>query len=424
MSSVIRGLLLRIGYLFDSLYMAFNLRFQDSFDNLIDDRGIVPLLLSFLLIFEVLWVAIRCILQQNMSLPEILMKFFLVIITILFINNLDWFVDGIKTLFSTAGYTAADATSRNDPSAYGVGYIVTPSEISSSALTCFAPIESVIQAINNYILYLQSSAGDGGLFSGITGPVIAFLQCIPYYFFLICAYIVEIILLVVLSFALINISLWLIEFGLLLIIGTFCLPFQIFEPTKFLGKGVWPVLFGQGLKLFVIVYLVNLIPELLEPTLSSFILAIDTSGTSLPYGEIMTGLVFSIITVITYCYLLIKAPSIALGLITGTPTMETVGSHFVTMMGAKGLNRKLRQTLRQRFRKSTQASTAGWTDRRSGWFRDVKMNTVWSISSCSGRSSARCFQRRKGSMKSEAQSSGIRSSLTTTHAMKGYPARP
>ena len=52
MSSVIRGLLLRIGYLFDSLYMAFNLRFQDSFDNLIDDRGIVPLLLSFLLIFE------------------------------------------------------------------------------------------------------------------------------------------------------------------------------------------------------------------------------------------------------------------------------------------------------------------------------------------------------------------------------------
>ena len=323
MSSVIRGLLLRIGYLFDSLYMAFNLRFQDSFDNLIDDRGIVPLLLSFLLIFEVLWVAIRCILQQNMSLPEILMKFFLVIITILFINNLDWFVDGIKTLFSTAGYTAADATSRNDPSAYGVGYIVTPSEISSSALTCFAPIESVIQAINNYILYLQSSASDGGLFSDITGPVIAFLQCIPYYFFLICAYIVEIILLVVLSFALINISLWLIEFGLLLIIGTFCLPFQIFEPTKFLGKGVWPVLFGQGLKLFVIVYLVNLIPELLEPTLSSFILAIDT--------------VFSIITVITYCYLLIKAPSIALGLITGTPTMETVGSHFVTMMGAKSI---------------------------------------------------------------------------------------
>ena len=318
MSNVIRGLLLRIGYLFDSLYMAFNLRFQDSFDNLIDDRGIVPLLLSFLLIFEVLWVAIRCILQQNMSLPEILMKFFLVIITILFINNLDWFVDGIKTLFSTAGYTAADATSRNDPSAYGVGYIVTPSEISSSALTCFAPIESVIQAINNYILYLQSSAGDGGLFSGITGPVIAFLQCIPYYFFLICAYIVEIILLVVLSFALINISL-------------------CFEPTKFLGKGVWPVLFGQGLKLFVIVYLVNLIPELLEPTLSSFILAIDTSGTSLPYGEIMTGLVFSIITVITYCYLLIKAPSIALGLITGTPTMETVGSHFVTMMGAKSI---------------------------------------------------------------------------------------
>ena len=320
MSSVIRGLLLRIGYLFDSLYMAFNLRFQDSFDNLIDDRGIVPLLLSFLLVFEVLWVAIRCILQQNMSLPEILMKFFLVIITILFINNLDWFVDGIKTLFSTAGYTAADATSRNDPTAYGVGYIITPSAISSSALTCFAPIESVIQAINNYILYLQSSASDGGLFSGITGPVIAFLQCIPYYFFLICAYIVEIILLVVLSFALINISLWLIEFGLLLIIGTFCLPFQIFEPTKFLGKGVWPVLF-----------------ELLEPTLSSFILAIDTSGTSLPYGEIMTGLVFSIITVITYCYLLIKAPSIALGLITGTPTMETVGSHFVTMMGAKSI---------------------------------------------------------------------------------------
>ena len=288
MSSVIRGLLLRIGYLFDSLYMAFNLRFQDSFDNLIDDRGIVPLLLSFLLVFEVLWVAIRCILQQNMSLPEILMKFFLVIITILFINNLDWFVDGIKTLFSTAGYTAADATSRNDPTAYGVGYIITPSAISSSALTCFAPIESVIQAINNYILYLQSSASDGGLFSGITGPVIAFLQCIPYYFFLICAYIVEIILLVVLSFALINISLWLIEFGLLLIIGTFCLPFQIFEPTKFLGKGVWPV-------------------------------------------------VFSIITVITYCYLLIKAPSIALGLITGTPTMETVGSHFVTMMGAKSI---------------------------------------------------------------------------------------
>ena len=338
MSSAIRGLLLRIGYLFDSLYMAFNFRFQDSFDNLIDDRGIVPLLLSFLLLFEILWVSIRCFLQSDMSLPEILMKFFLVIVTILFINNLDWFVDGIKTLFSTAGYTAADATSKNDPSAYGVGYIITPSEISSSALSCFAPIESVIQAINNYILYLHSNAGDtGGILSGITGPLLAFIQSLPYYFFMVCAYIVEIILLVVLSFALINISLWLIEFGLLLIIGTFCLPFQIFEPTKFLGKGVWPVLFGQGLKLFVIVYLVNLIPELLEPTLSSFILAIDTGGTSLPYGEIMTGLVFSIITVITYCYLLIKAPSIALGLITGTPTMETVGSHFVTMMGAKSI---------------------------------------------------------------------------------------
>lgn len=338
MSSVIRSLLLRIGYLFDSLYMSFNFRFQDSFDNLIDDRGIVPLLLTFLLLFEILWVAIKCILQQNMSLPEILMKFFLLIITILFINNMDWFVDGIKTLFSTAGYTAADATSRNDPAAYGVGYIITPSEISSSALSCFAPIESVITAINNYILYLQNNADSGGIFSGVTGPVIAFMQSLPYYFFLICSYIVEIILLVVLAFALINISLWLIEFGLLLIIGTFCLPFQIFEPTKFLGKGVWPVLFGQGLKLFVIVFLVNLIPELLEPTLSSFVLAIDTTeGAALPYGEIMTGLVFSIITVITYCYLLIKAPSIALGLITGTPTMETVGSHFITMMGARSI---------------------------------------------------------------------------------------
>ena len=338
MSSVIRSLLLRIGYLFDSLYMAFNFRFQDSFDNLIDNRGIVPLILSFMLLFEVLWIAIKCILQQNMSLPEILIKFFLTIITILFINNLDWFVDGIKTIFSTAGYTAADSTAGNDPSAYGVGYIVTPSEVATSALSCFTPIEGVITAINNYILYIQSKAGSSGIFSGITGPVVAFIQALPYYIFLILSYIVEIILLVVLSFALINISLWLIEFGLLLIIGTFCLPFQIFEPTKFLGKGVWPVLFGQGLKLFVIVFLVNLIPELLEPTLSSFILSIDTSeGATLPYGEIMTGLVFSIITVITYCYLLIKAPSVALGLITGTPTMETVGSHFVTMMGAKSV---------------------------------------------------------------------------------------
>ena len=338
MSSVIRSLLLRIGYLFDSLYMAFNFRFQDSFDNLIDNRGIVPLILSFMLLFEVLWIAIKCILQQNMSLPEILIKFFLTIITILFINNLDWFVDGIKTIFSTAGYTAADSTAGNDPSAYGVGYIVTPSEVATSALSCFTPIEGVITAVNNYILYIQSNAGSSGIFSGITGPVVAFIQALPYYIFLILSYIVEIILLVVLSFALINISLWLIEFGLLLIIGTFCLPFQIFEPTKFLGKGVWPVLFGQGLKLFVIVFLVNLIPELLEPTLSSFILAIDTSeGAALPYGEIVTGLVFSIVTVITYCYLLIKAPSIALGLITGTPTMETVGSHFVTMMGAKSV---------------------------------------------------------------------------------------
>ena len=338
MSSVIRSLLLRIGYLFDSLYMAFNFRFQDSFDNLIDNRGIVPLILSFMLLFEVLWIAIKCILQQNMSLPEILIKFFLTIITILFINNLDWFVDGIKTLFSTAGYTAADSTAGHDPSAYGVGYIVTPSEVATSALSCFSPIEGVITAINNYILYIQSNAGGSGIFSGITGPVVAFIQSLPYYIFLIFSYIVEIILLVVLSFALINISLWLIEFGLLLIIGTFCLPFQIFEPTNFLGKGVWPVLFGQGLKLFVIVFLVNLIPELLEPTLSSFILAIDTSeGAALPYGEIVTGLVFSIVTVITYCYLLIKAPSIALGLITGTPTMETVGSHFVTMMGAKSV---------------------------------------------------------------------------------------
>ena len=338
MSSVIRSLLLRIGYLFDSLYMAFNFRFQDSFENLIDNRGIVPLILSFMLLFEVLWIAIRCILQQNISLPEILIKFFLTIITILFINNLDWFVDGIKTLFSTAGYTAADSTAGHDPSAYGVGYIVTPSEVATSALSCFSPIEGVITAINNYILYIQSNAGSSGIFSGITGPVVAFIQALPYYIFLILSYIVEIILLVVLSFALINISLWLIEFGLLLIIGTFCLPFQIFEPTKFLGKGVWPVLFGQGLKLFVIVFLVNLIPELLEPTLSSFIFSIDTSeGATLPYGEIMTGLVFSIITVITYCYLLIKAPSVALGLITGTPTMETVGSHFVTMMGAKSV---------------------------------------------------------------------------------------
>ena len=317
-----------LGSIFDNLYMLFTNQLNLSFSSLRDNM--IPQLCFVLILCEVSWLALQAILQKSMSLPEVIMKFFLVILVIIVTQNLNWIVSGLMKIFTSFAKTAGDPANLYA----GDVALFLPSTVITSTSQMIHPLSEARDSISAFM--------DGIDFGIFKDNISIFLSLyIPAFFAKGVLWIVEIILLIMICFCNINVTMWLIEFQFLMVVCMICLPWHIFSPPKFLSSGVWQALFGQAIKLFVIVFLVSIAPNLFQTitadAIGNLLSAFFSSSAGVSFAAVGGLAVTSIAVCITYCYFLLKGPAIAKAIIVGQPTMETLGSHFVTRLGAGAL---------------------------------------------------------------------------------------
>ncbi len=192
------------------------------------------------------------------------------------------------------------------------------------------PLNSAIEQLDSYLENLNTGLNISKYFEIAFPALLAKGAC----------WIVELILLVMVTFVNINVTMWMIEFNFLLVVCAICLPWQIFSPTKFVASGIWQALFGQAIKMFCVVLLVSIAPKLFRAattsTVESLLISMQAAE-GFAYQALLSLIVTTIGLTLTYCYFLMKGPAIAKAIIVGQPTMETLGTHAVTKMGARAI---------------------------------------------------------------------------------------
>lgn len=334
-TSDVTGIVLSyMGAAFDLIYSLFNNELNLSFKSIRDH--IIPFLMFMLIMIEFLWICIQGILQKSLSVSEMIMKLFLTLVIIIIVQNMNIIVQGLSKMFSRMAMVAGDSGNSNSFIVDAGGYAVfKPSDLTRSFSVIISPIDFAKQSMYNYASSISFKMLNVSNWVALALPA--------YFMGFICTFI-QIALFVVISFVSLNLTFWLIEFSFLLAICTICLPWQIFSPTKFVSSGVWQALFGQAIKLFCVVFMVTLGPALFERVSVACISPITAilenaslSESSFPIGPVIAVIIIAITMVIAYCYFLMKGPSIAKAIIVGQPTMETLGTHYVTKMGAGAL---------------------------------------------------------------------------------------
>lgn len=326
--SATNTVLLYLGSVFDNLFVLFTRQLNLSFANLRDN--IVPQLCFILILCEVSWLSIQAILRKSMAIPEVMMKLFLVVLVVVITQNLNWIVNGLMKLFTAMAKTAGDSANLYT----GDAAIFTPSIVIQSTGMMLSPLAEARESLTNFMDGIEF-----GFFKDNTYALFSLL--IPALVAKGVLWLVEIMLLVMICFCNINVTMWLIEFQFLMVVCMICLPWHIFAPTRFIASGIWQALFGQAIKLFVIVFLVSIAPNLFQTVTAtatnSLLNALLETQAGFSFAAV-GGLAITVIGVcIAYCYFLLKGPAIAKAIIVGQPVMETLGSHTVAMMGARAL---------------------------------------------------------------------------------------
>lgn len=346
-SSTLNMMLAGIGTIFDKISMQFEAQFRLSMDNITE--SFLPALLWFLLLAELLWIALQMILQREISIQDLFIKFFIVILILLVLSQLTPLMGAVRSLFVEAGVAASGNESEEILSSSKIpyGYTIRPSDVAFAAQACLYPVQAIISSISTWLGQLH--IGAFGIGWGESVSVVTYVMLvIPAWLALAGSYIVEFICFVILAFTTLSVTMAIIEFSFLLVVAMVCLPWQIFTPTKFMAGGLWQCLFGQCIKLFVIMYLVLVGPSLIgsitvesmtliTESLSSFMEVSDPAEVVFPSGAVLLGLVQAICIVIAWSYLLLKGPAMAFGLLTGTPTMDSLGTHAVMMSASRAL---------------------------------------------------------------------------------------
>lgn len=319
--------------IFDEVYSLFSRQLNMSFRSMRDN--VVPSLLMALILLETMWVGTQAILQKNMSVPEIFTKIFLILLIVVITQNLDLIVKGLTQMFSKAAQVAGDSGNLYSNNLVISKYaLFRPSEVTLSCKDMLTPLITVREMLSEYAQGLNFKLTQINNYVSLIVPIwIMQVMC----------WIVEIVLLVMISFVNVNVLMWCIEFSFLMVVASICLPWQIFSPTKFVASGIWQALFGQAIKLFCIVFMVSISPSLFRSSTSNTVVKIieiiertsDIENGRIPTESILSVIVLTIVLVMAYCYFLMKGPAVAKAIIVGQPTMETLGSHMVTRMGSR-----------------------------------------------------------------------------------------
>ena len=217
--SATNTVLLYLGSVFDNLFVLFTRQLNLSFANLRDN--IVPQLCFILILCEVSWLSIQAILRKSMAIPEVMMKFFLVVLVVVITQNLNWIVNGLMKLFTAMAKTAGDSANLYT----GDAAIFTPSIVIQSTGMMLSPLAEARESLTNFMDGIEF-----GFFKDNTYALFSLL--IPALFAKGVLWLVEIMLLVMICFCNINVTMWLIEFQFLMVVCMICLPWHLFAPTR------------------------------------------------------------------------------------------------------------------------------------------------------------------------------------------------
>lgn len=132
-----------------------------------------------------------------------------------------------------------------------------------------------------------------------------------------------------------------IEFNLILAMGTIMVPFILFKPTEFIGSKAFSAIVGQGIKLGIVSLITGLAIVVYKQTVF------------IPTAEQLDfGVVFQLVSVsLIICFVTMQAPGLAAALISGTPSLgaaslaQNVASIVSTIRHAGRMVNTTRQTL-------------------------------------------------------------------------------
>ena len=309
------------GRLADSVTEQFRSSFITGFLNI--HKGVIPALITGLLILEITILGLMMITQNRGAMPnsEICWRIISVFIIIELINLLPWMTSMIGNLFAKAGFIGGSGTSTNQS--------LQPSMVAEFYDLAIAPLEHYIDSYDTAYESIVSQIDFGISKVG---------DWLPYWFHLVMlrtgTHLVysalKFIMQFLFIFVMISFSIAIIELYLLMVVSCFVLPFKLFKPTSFLGEGVFKALFGQGIKIFVMAFVVTASDVIFRST------EVYTWGVAMYQypSSIWTIMPTVILKSVMFAYLVLRGPEIAKAVIVGQPTMHDSAGEAVKSAGA------------------------------------------------------------------------------------------
>lgn len=319
--------------------------------------GIAPSLSSIIsaifkgcLILELLLIGLSLMTQNldGITGAQIAWKIVSIFFLLAIIINLGYIVDFLSKLFTRAGFFAGTGVidTRNTsirPSAVTDFYTATMTPLDEYADTYDRITDTLLGMMDMSVMNI-----DTWLIPWIGVQLDKALLSVG-------LAVIKFIITVLFIFVLIEVTITICELWLLVAVATLMLPFKLFKYTKFMGDGVFPALFGQCIKLFVIAFILSSAGDVFEAVMPDTIAAFNEairnwnlsnqqsmdaatiSGVLLSLPTIWGILPSIIFVTLLFVYFILKGPAIAKALIVGQPTMDTHGSHTVKVLGTAAL---------------------------------------------------------------------------------------
>lgn len=338
------------GHFADRVTNEFKSAFTIGFLNL--HGKLLPTLITSLLVLEIIVLGIMMIVQKEnkMSIQEVAWRTLFVFITIQMINMLPWLTSAIGNVFSQAGFVAGQGTTASRG--------LQPSMVTSFYAIVMKSVEDYLEAYDILTSTFLRSLDYGLTDIGVWFPAWAEITFGTLLTHAVAA-ILKFIVMILFVFVLISVVLCICELYLLMVVSAFMLPWKLFKFTSFLAEGVFKALFGQGIKLFVMTFVLSSSSVIFSSTfdyintidykeLTTTLLGMDV--VSLDSIEIALGSIWNLIpttlfVTIVFCYFMLHGPNIAKALIIGQPTMDNAATSGVKAIGSIGMSISMRNRL-------------------------------------------------------------------------------
>jgi type IV secretion system protein TrbL len=261
--------------------------------------------LYLLTVLNVTWIGIETALGKY-ELPQLLEKFLVLAISVFLVRNFTYYCSmALSSLFQVTGMDTSVLENPARIFTYANAHIVEP--ITNAVESQFPKMSKL------------------GIFSSIDIQQAAFF--LLYGLLMLAVYICFAVIVV-------QIILAYISYHITMLFGLILLPFSTFKPLDFMGKNVFTAMLSQALTLAVIVFVANLGLVIFEKVLTKSM--IDTLALN---GKMNVSVLWTIMAcVLIYFYLCLKAPTLVMSIMQGSPSLGAGGLFSTIAAGAAAVS--------------------------------------------------------------------------------------